>query len=41
MMFFDDLLENVEGAKSAGLQAIHVRSPRDVRNALQGIGCAL
>lgn len=41
MMFFDDLLENVEGAKSTGLQAVYVRSPHDVRNALQGIGCAL
>ncbi len=41
IMFFDDLLENVEGARSAGLQAVHVRSPRDVRHALEAIGCAL
>lgn len=41
IMFFDDLLENVEGARSAGLQAVHVRSPSDVRSALLGIGCAL
>lgn len=41
IMFFDDLVENVEGAKSAGLHAVHVRSPDDVRNALRAIGCAL
>ena len=41
MMFFDDLPANVEGAASAGLQAVHVRSPSDVRNALQAIGYAL
>jgi len=40
IMFFDDLIENVEGAQAAGLQAVHVRSPRDVRNALEAIGCA-
>ena len=41
IMFFDDLLENIEGAKSAGMQAVHVRSADDVRNALRAIGCAL
>jgi len=40
IMFFDDLIENVEGAQAAGLQAVHVRSSRDVRNALEAIGCA-
>ena len=40
IMFFDDLIENVEGAQAAGLQAVHVRSSRDVRNALETIGCA-
>ncbi len=40
IMFFDDLIENIEGAQLAGLQAVHVRSPRDVRNALEAIGCA-
>lgn len=41
ILFFDDLVENVEGAKSAGLQTVHVRSPSDVRSALLDIGCAL
>ena len=41
IMFFDDLLENIDGAKLAGLQAVHVRSPADVRKALNGIGCVL
>ena len=35
ILFFDDLLENVEGARSAGLQAIHVKSPQDVKDALR------
>lgn len=34
-LFFDDLLENVEGARQAGLQAVHVKEPRDVRDALR------
>jgi len=38
IMFFDDSLENVEGARKAGLQAVHVRTPQDVANALQRIG---
>jgi len=33
-MFFDDLPENVEAAQDAGLQAVLVRSPQDVRDAL-------
>lgn len=41
MMFFDDILENVEAATGQGLYGVHVRSPRDVRKALQSIGCAL
>lgn len=39
MLFFDDLAENVAGAQAAGLQAVHVRGPADVRMALQSIGC--
>jgi FMN phosphatase YigB (HAD superfamily) len=39
MLFFDDLADNVAGAQAAGLQAVHVRSPADVRMALQRIGC--
>lgn len=38
ILFFDDLLENVEGAIAAGLQAVCVRSPQDVRDALSGFG---
>lgn len=38
IMFFDDHPDNVEGARAAGLQAVHVREPADVRNALQTIG---
>lgn len=35
ILFFDDTLENVEGARRAGLQAVHVKGPRDVRDALR------
>ena len=35
ILFFDDTLENVEGALAAGLQAVHVHGPADVRAALQ------
>lgn len=38
MLFFDDTAENIEGARAAGLQAVHVRSPADVRDALIEIG---
>jgi HAD superfamily hydrolase (TIGR01509 family) len=37
IMFFDDLLANVEGAAAAGLRAVYVRSPEDVRKALQAV----
>lgn len=40
IIFFDDLVENVDGAAAAGLQAVHVRSPDDVRIALRRIGRA-
>ncbi len=40
ILFFDDLAENVAGAQAAGLQAVHVRGPADVRVALERIGCA-
>ena len=33
-MFFDDTLEHVMGARTAGMQAVHVRSTDDVRFAL-------
>jgi FMN phosphatase YigB (HAD superfamily) len=38
VLFFDDLPENVEGARRCGLQAVLVRSPADVRQALQDRG---
>jgi len=34
ILFFDDMLANVEGARAAGLQAVHVRSNADVTAAL-------
>jgi glucose-1-phosphatase len=34
ILFFDDALENVEGARRAGLQAVHVRGNADVAEAL-------
>ena len=37
-LFFDDLPENVHAATAAGLQAILVRSPDDVANALGKLG---
>lgn len=38
ILFFDDRLENVEGARAAGMEAVHVRSPQDVREALLARG---
>ncbi|MGZ5061038.1 MAG: HAD family hydrolase [Usitatibacter sp.] len=35
ILFFDDTIENVEGARAAGLQAVHVRGPQDVERALR------
>lgn len=34
ILFFDDTLENVHAARAAGLRAVHVRSPQDVREAV-------
>jgi len=34
ILFFDDVAENVEGARAAGMQAVHVRSPADVAAAV-------
>jgi len=39
VLFFDDMMQNVEGAIAAGLQAVCVRSPADVRDALVRLGC--
>jgi putative hydrolase of the HAD superfamily len=38
IVFFDDLAENVEGARERGLTAVHVTSPHDVGNALKALG---
>jgi glucose-1-phosphatase len=38
IVFFDDLAENIEGARKQGLTAVHVTSPNDVANALAALG---
>ena len=38
ILFFDDVFENVQGARAAGFQAVHVRSPHDVQVALDALG---
>jgi glucose-1-phosphatase len=38
IVFFDDLAENVEGARARGLTALQVTSPRDVADALTALG---
>ena len=38
IVFFDDLAENIEGARARGLKAVHVRSSRDVAHALEALG---
>ena len=38
IVFFDDLAENIEGARARGLTAVHVRSPDDVADALAALG---
>jgi glucose-1-phosphatase len=38
IVFFDDLAENIEGARARGLHAIQVRGPSDVANALAALG---
>jgi HAD superfamily hydrolase (TIGR01549 family) len=38
ILFFDDSAENIAGARSSGLQAVHVKSPDDVANALTALG---
>src|SRR3954447_176991 len=38
IVFFDDLAENIEGARSRGLTTVHVTSPRDVGIALTALG---
>jgi FMN phosphatase YigB (HAD superfamily) len=38
ILFFDDSADNVAGARSRGLQAVHVTSPDDVAGALAALG---
>jgi FMN phosphatase YigB (HAD superfamily) len=38
IVFFDDLAENIEGARARGLAAVHVTSPDDVADALAALG---
>jgi HAD superfamily hydrolase (TIGR01509 family) len=37
IVFFDDLAENIEGARARGLTAVHVTSPDDVAEALAAL----
>jgi glucose-1-phosphatase len=41
VLFFDDSLENVTGARNAGMQAVHVSSTDSVRVALARLGIAI
>jgi len=38
ILFFDDLAENIAGARACGMMAVHVRSPTDVADALAALG---
>src|SRR6266481_1668742 len=38
IVFFDDLAENIEGARARGLIAVRVTSPDDVSEALAALG---
>jgi len=38
IVFFDDLAQNVEGARACGLQAVQVRSSGDVAATLAALG---
>ena len=38
IVFFDDLAQNIEGARDRGLIAVHVTSPDDVAKALAALG---
>lgn len=38
IVFFDDLAENIEGARACGLTAVHVTSTDDVADALKALG---
>ena len=38
IVFFDDLAENIEGARECGLKAVHVTSSEDMTRALRELG---
>jgi glucose-1-phosphatase len=38
IVFFDDLAENIDGARASGLKAVHVKSSEDVAGALAALG---
>jgi glucose-1-phosphatase len=38
IVFFDDLAENIEGARASGLKAVHVRSSGDIADAFAALG---
>jgi putative hydrolase of the HAD superfamily len=38
IVFFDDLAENIGGARASGLRAVHVKSSQDVADALAALG---
>jgi glucose-1-phosphatase len=38
IVFFDDLAENIDGARARGLKAVHVKTSRDVADALTALG---
>ena len=38
IVFFDDLAENIEGARAAGLTAVHVSSTADIARSLDQLG---
>jgi putative hydrolase of the HAD superfamily len=38
IVFFDDVMANIEGARARGLVAVHVTSTRDVAEALEALG---
>ncbi len=40
ILFFDDLAENIEGARLAGMQAVRVREPADIAQALDAVEAA-
>ncbi|MET0971045.1 MAG: HAD family phosphatase [Tardiphaga sp.] len=38
IVFFDDLIANIDGARSRGLKAVHVASPTSVAEAFEALG---